>query len=423
MVASTLSIAASGIFTNKARTILTLLGVIIGVASVIVAVGIGNGSATQVSNQLSSLGTNLIQVQAGSTFSGGVRGGMGSASTLKLSDAQALADNSGPSGTLPDVALVAPEFDTTTQIVAGSENTNASADGVTPEYTTVRNASVAVGRFLTTQDVVHQSQVVDLGATILTALYPNETAADVVGTTITLSGIPFEVVGVMSSKGGGGGVNQDNVVYIPLTTAQNILPHSSGSAGTLSSISIEATQQDTTSQAEGEVEAMLRSLHHLRYSASDDFSFFSQTSVQETAASVSGTMTKLLAAVAACSLLVGGIGIMNIMLVTVSERTREIGLRKAVGARKIDILSQFLVEATLISASGGAIGVGVSFLVTWLLTNVQSLASTFGTSPPVISPTSVVLAFCVSLAIGLFFGSYPASRAAALDPIQALRYE
>ncbi len=422
-VLTTMNVAVTGILTNKARTALTLLGMIIGVASVIVAVGIGNGSASQVNSQLSSLGTNLVEVQAGSTFSGGVRGAMGSSSTLKLSDAQTLADNAGSSGSLPDVALVAPEFDTNAQIVAGSENTYTSVDGVTPEYETVRNAQVAIGRFVTSSDLVSRSQVVCIGATLLSTLFPNESASATVGSSVQLNGITFEIVGVMASKGGSGGVNQDNVVYVPLTTAQTILPHSSGSTGSLSSINIEATKQSTTNLAEAEVESMLRSLHRLTYSASDDFSFFSQTTVQQTASSVSGTLTTLLAGVSACALLVAGIGIMNIMLVTVTERTREIGLRKAVGARKIDILMQFLTESIMISATGGAIGVGMSFLVAWLLSDVKVLSGFFGSATPVISSNSVALAFGVSLAIGLFFGSYPASRAAALDPIQALRYE
>ena len=280
---------------------------------------------------------------------------------------------------------------------------------------------MASGRFVTTQDLMQQAQVVDLGATVVTDLFADPSTA--VGSTITLSGIPFTVIGTMTSKGGGGGRNQDDTVFVPLTTAENIIPHSSASAGAVSLISLMATQPTTTDQAWAEAEGMLRSLHHLLYSQQDDFTEFNQTTIQQTAADVSGTLTTLLAGVSACSLLVGGIGIMNIMLVTVTERTRVIGLRKAVGARKLDILSQFLVESILISGTGGAIGVGLSFLVAWMLNNISSLASAFGNSAPVISPNSVILAFGVSLAIGLFFGSYPASRAAALDPIQALRYE
>jgi putative ABC transport system permease protein len=419
---STLNIAVSGILTNKARTALTLLGMIIGVASVIVAVGIGNGSSAQVTAQLSALGTNLVQVQPGSSSGGGgVRGGAGSGSTLTAADAQAMADEAGPGGALPDVSMVAAEANTTVQAVAGANNTSTSADGTTPEYLTARNYQVASGRFITTQDVMQQTQVVALGATVVTTLFP--TNPNPIGQTITLGGIPFQVIGVMVAKGGGGGRNQDDTVYIPLTTEQYVLPHSSTGVAPVSLIDVVATRADTTNAAQAEVETFLRSQHHLTTLQADDFSFFSQTSIQQTASNVSGALTTLLAGVSACSLMVAGIGIMNIMLVTVTERTREIGLRKAVGARKFDILSQFLVEAILISATGGAIGVGLSFLVAWLLTHLDTSGSGFASSPPVITSNSVLLAFGVSLVIGLFFGSYPASRAAALDPIQALRYE
>jgi putative ABC transport system permease protein len=407
--------------TNKARTVLTLLGVIIGVAAVIVAVGIGNGSQAQVTAQISALGTNLVQVQPGASVSGGVRGGAGSANTLRASDAQALADQAYPGGLLPDVSLVAPEYSTQVQAVYGRQNSGTSADGVTPEYETARNAQVASGRFITTQDVVQQAQVADLGATVVADLFTNP--ASVVGSTILLNGIPFQVIGTMVSKGGGGGRNQDDTIYIPLTTAEYGITHQAGTPGLVSLINVVATTQDATTAAQSEVESYLRSLHHLSATQQDDFSFFSQTSIQQTASNVTGTLTTLLTAIAAVSLLVGGIGIMNIMLVTVTERTREIGLRKAVGARKGDILAQFLVESTLISAGGGAIGIACGFLVAWLLQNVNSGGTGFATAPPLISGNSVVLAFGVSLVIGLFFGSYPASRAAALDPIQALRYE
>lgn len=414
-------IAVGGILTNKARALLTLLGVVIGVASVIVAVGIGNGQSAQVAAQISALGTNLIQVQPGFTFSGGVRGGAGSANTLTAADAQALADQAYPGGSLPDVAMIAPEDSVNVQVVAGGQNTSTTADGVTPEYLQVRSAQVASGRFITTQDVVRQAQVAVLGATVITDLFAGR--ADVVGSTISLNGIPYQVIGTMVSKGGGGGRNQDDTIYVPLTSVEYGLSHRAGAAGAVSLIDAEAVSQNATTAAQAEIESLLRSLHKLTFRQSDDFSFFSQTSIQQTASNVSGALTTLLTAISAVSLLVGGIGIMNIMLVTVTERTREIGLRKAVGARRLDILAQFLTESILISGTGGGLGVGLSFLVAWLMANVNGKATGFASSPPQISSTSVALAFGVSLVIGLFFGSYPASRAAALDPIQALRYE
>jgi putative ABC transport system permease protein len=412
---STLSIAVTGILTNKARTGLTLLGMIIGVASVIVAVGIGNGSAARVTNQLNALGTNLVQVQPGATTSGGVRGAFGSASTLTVADAQTLADNAGSQTSLPDVAVVAPEFSTNVQVVAGSQNTNTSADGVSPEYLGVRDAQVASGRFISGQDLTQQAQVVDLGASVVTTLFTDPASA--VGSTITLGGMPFQVIGVMTSKGGSGGRNQDDTIFIPLTTAEYLLPHSSGSNSSLSLIDVEATQATTTNQAQAEVEAMLRNLHQLTYNQSDDFSFFSQTSIQQTASDVSGTLTTLLAAVSACSLLVAGIGIMNIMLVSVTERTREVGLRKAVGAKRNDILLQFLAEAMVLSVIGGALGVACG------VGGAQLITPLLGGTKALVTPQSVGLALAVSLAIGIFFGLYPANRAARLNPIDALRYE
>jgi putative ABC transport system permease protein len=416
-ILATFSIAVGGILTNKARAGLTLLGIVIGVASVIVAVAIGNGSSAQVASQISSLGANLIEVQPGATSFGGVRGGVGSAGTLTVADAQAMADQAYPGGELPDVAMVAPEYSATAQVVAGDQNTSTSADGVTPEYLQVRSAAVANGRFITTQDVVRETQVVVLGATVHTDLFP--TQSDVVGSNVELNGVPYQVIGIMAAKGGQG----DNQIFVPLTTAENKISQRAGAATAVSTIDAEAVSQSATTAAQDEIEGLLRSRHKLTSGKADDFSFLNQTSIQQTASSVASTLTTLLTAISAVSLLVGGIGIMNIMLVTVTERTREIGLRKAVGARKWDILAQFLTESILISGIGGGIGVGLSFLVAWVMVNVNGKATGFAASPPLISSNTVVLAFGVSLAIGLFFGSYPASRAAALDPIQALRYE
>jgi putative ABC transport system permease protein len=412
---ATLGIALSGISRNKARTTLTLLGIVIGVASVITAVGIGTGQAAQVNAQISSLGTNLVTVQPGASFSGGVRGGVGSANTLTQSDVDALAAQIGPGGGLPDVASIAPEDTTSVQAVAGTNNTATQADGVTPEILTARNSQVAVGRFISANDVQRSAQVAVLGATLAGELFPGG-LANAIGATIQLNGQAYQVIGVLALKGGFG--STDTNVFVPITAVQNRLSLRSGAANTVTAINLVATSADKTDVAQVEVEALLRRLHKLTPTQQDDFSFFSQTQVQQTASTVTGALTVLLSAIAAVSLLVAGIGIMNIMLVTVTERTREIGLRKALGSRKGDILAQFLTESTLISALGGLIGVLLSYGLAWALPLLTANAT-----QPLISGGTVAMAVGVSLVIGLFFGSYPASRAAALDPIQALRYE
>ena len=412
---ASLGMALSGITRNKGRTFLTLLGVIIGVASVITAVGIGTGQAAQVNAQINSLGTNLVTVQPGASFSGGVRGGAGSANTLTQSDVNALVDQIGAGGALPDVTTIAPEDTASVQAVAGTNNTGTQADGVTPEILTARNYQVDVGRFISANDVQRSAQVADLGATLATELFPTS-LANAIGSTILLNGQAYQVIGIMALKGGFG--NTDTNVFVPITAVQNRLSLRSGAANSVTAINLTASSGDTTDAAQAEVEALLRRLHKLTPDEQDDFSFFSQTSIQQTASNVTGALTVLLSAVAAVSLLVAGIGIMNIMLVTVTERTREIGLRKAVGARKGDILLQFLTESTLISALGGLLGVALSYALAWALPILTNNAT-----QPVIPGSTVLLAVGVSLAIGLFFGSYPASRAAALDPIQALRYE
>jgi putative ABC transport system permease protein len=416
LAGATLSIAITGITRNKGRAALTLLGIVIGIAAVICAIAIGNGSQQQVNQRLSALGTNLVTVQPGGTSSGGVRGGIGSASTLTLANAIAMAEQVGPGGVLPDVASIAPEDTTQVQAVIGANNTSTTAVGLTPEDLNARSYHVAVGSFISAADVQHATQVCDLGATLVTTLFPAGGAASAIGSTVLLNGQAYQVIGVMATSGGFGNIDSD--VFVPLTAVEQRLSQKAGAADAVTAINLVATAADKTTAVQAEVESFLRQLHKLSARQADDFSFFNQTSVQQTASSVSDTLTILLGAISAVSLLVAGIGIMNIMLVTVTERTREIGLRKALGARRIDILTQFLTESTIISVVGGLLGVFCSYLVVWILPKTG-----FSSAPPVITSTSVILAVGVSLMIGLFFGSYPASRAAALDPIQALRYE
>ena len=409
-VLESMRIALRSISANKLRASLTMLGIIIGVMSVIAMMSIGRGAQSAITDQITSIGTNLLYVRPGSTSNSGVRAAEGSATTLTKEDAAALEE-------LPYIVGVAPQVESFGQLVYLGNNLNGRVLGVTPEYLDAMNTKLASGEFISSANVTANSAVVVLGATAATTLFDT---ADPIGQTIRVNGQNFRVVGVMEAKGGTGFMNADSQVYVPLTTAMTRLARAGQFRGgnTVSVINIKITDmkmQDTVVQ---EISEVLRERHHIQFT--DDFSITSQQDVLNTATQVTGTLTIFLGGIAAISLVVGGIGIMNIMLVSVTERTREIGIRKAIGARKGDIMTQFLTEAIILSLSGGLIGVALGALIAKLISGMS-----FGTTilSTVVDLDSVLLAVLFSAGIGLFFGSYPANRAASLHPIEALRYE
>lgn len=402
-------IALRALTANKLRAGLTMLGIIIGVAAVIALVSIGRGAEKAITEQIESVGTNLLYVRPGATSTNGVQGQQGSAATLTLEDAKALEGIEGIEG-------VAPEINSFGQIVANGINTNARLTGVTPTFIDALNFTLAEGEFVTDANLTGRSLVVVLGSTVATTLFPDQ---DPIGQTVRINNVPLKVIGVMEAKGGTGFTSQDNQVFAPITTVQTRLANAGRFRGgnSISTINIKLTDSslgDPVTLAIGEV---LRERHNVN---EDDFAVTSQEDVLSAATSVTDTLTIFLGGVAAISLLVGGIGIMNIMLVSVTERTREIGIRKAVGAKRSDILMQFLTEATVLSVLGGAIGTSIGWAIASLMGAI-SIGST--TVTPSVDISAVILAVVFSVAVGLFFGSYPAFRASALRPIQALRYE
>jgi macrolide transport system ATP-binding/permease protein len=411
-IVQSLRMALRNITANKTRSALTMLGIIIGVAAVIAMLSIGRGAQASITSQVQSMGTNLLYVRPGSTQSSGVRQEAGTAQTLTLEDAEALVD-------LSSVVAVAPEVDSFGQMVYQSQNTRARIYGVTPEYTTVRNYTVAEGEGISSEQVTAQSLVVVLGNTTATTLFGDASSA--VGKTIRIDSQPFRVIGVLAAKGSSGMGNQDDLALVPITTAQTRLfgqNRVSGGQKSISSINIQIASQSVSAQVVSAVSEVLRERHHITFE--DDFSVSSQQDILNSASQIATVLTLFLGGVAGISLLVGGIGIMNIMLVSVTERTREIGLRKAVGAHKRDILSQFLTEAAFLSLVGGIIGVALGWGASKLMGGVQFGGSTI---TPIVGLDAVLLATLFSAAVGVFFGWYPAWRAAGLNPIDALRYE
>jgi len=396
----------SALKSNKVRTGLTMLGIVIGIASVIAMVAIGQGASNSVSSQIESMGANLIMVSPGAqrTF-GGARESRGGAKTLTIEDAEKILSQ------VDNVSAVAKVVSSQQQVVSTGTNTNTSILGTESSYSTIRSIEIAEGNFITDQQVEKTSKVAVLGSTTRDDLF-GEDETDVVGEKIRINGVEYKVIGIAAEKGGSGMTSSDDVVYIPYTTAQRYLTGNKYLTGIY--ISAESSEVSTTVQ--DDIETLLLNLHGIESSDDADFSIMNQSDMLETASDVTGTFTVLLAAIAGISLLVGGIGIMNMMLTTVTERTREIGLRKAIGARKRDISLQFLTEATVLTFLGGILGVVFGAIVSIGL-------NYFDVTETQVSISSVLLAFGVSALIGIVFGYYPAKRAANLNPIDALRYE
>ncbi len=405
--------AVSSLATHKLRAGLTLLGVVIGIAAVITLMAIGRGVQATITQRIESLGTNLLFVRPGEISQRGVSGGQGSAATLTMEDAAALTDPLFA----PSVSAVAPELSTTGQVVAGRSNTSTRIYGVTPEYFTVRNFELSFGNFISGGHVRNGSQVAVLGSEVAETLFG---LRDPVGQHVRINGRQFDVIGVLESKGGSGWFSLDDQVLVPITTAYHRLASQRTAQGGLSvqTINVQVRDVEDMDPAIQEVAMVLRLRH--RITGDDDFFITSQQETIEALEETTGTFVVFLAAIASISLLVGGIGIMNIMLVSVTERTREIGIRKAMGARYRDIMLQFISEATLLSLGGGATGVLLGLLLSWLLNGRSLLGQPTQTS---FSTETALMAMLVSAGIGLFFGIYPAMRAARLHPIEALQSE
>jgi putative ABC transport system permease protein len=405
MKTSTLTkLAAQSIVKNKMRTMLTMLGIVIGIGAVIVMVAVGHGAQSQIESQIRSLGTNMVVVTPGSSAQGGASQGAGTFNRLTIEDAEKLKSES----TLLDA--VSPVVMTRTQIIGGDGNWRTSVNGVSTDYLAIRNWDVTSGSLFSDNDVQTKRRVVVLGATVARNLFPGR---DPTGEQVQLGRSPFTVVGVLASKGQtASGNDEDDVVLVPYTTAQDRLAGRTFIAQILAST---ASAEQIPAAIE-EMKGIMRESHRIGRGMPDDFTVRDQTAIAEAATSTTSVMSGLLAAIASISLIVGGIGIMNIMLVSVTERTREIGIRMAIGARGSDVLTQFLVESVAMSVLGGIIGLAAGYGGAALLGHITGWA----TATPV---SAVVLAVGFSAAVGVFFGYYPARKAAALDPIQALRYE
>ncbi|MCL4359812.1 ABC transporter permease [Patescibacteria group bacterium] len=391
---------------NKMRTALATLGIVIGIGAVIALVSLGQAGQKAVSDQIQSLGSNLLTVLPGAQRSGAVRGAAGGGTSLTIADANAI--TSSPQ--ITTVQNVSPEISRREQVTAGRNNTNTQVIGVVDVYDDVRNMTMAEGTFITKRDVDSLAKVAVIGPQVATDLFGD--GIDPVGQSIRINKIAFRVAGVPVSKGGSGFFNQDDMVFIPISTAQQQV----FGVDYVSDISVEAKSSDVMTEAENQIGTLLLQRHRISDPAQADFQILSQQDILGAATQVTGTFSALLSGIAAISLLVGGIGIMNIMLVTVTERTREIGLRKALGAKKQTVITQFLTESVILTVMGGMFGMFLGIALSFVIAKIINL-------PFVLSLSSIVLAIVVSGGIGILFGWYPAQKAAGLSPIEALRYE
>ena len=400
----TLRIALRALARNKLRAFLTMLGIIIGVGAVIAMVAIGEGAKATIRSQIASLGTNVLIVLPGSNVQGGVRAGFGNVNTLIDGDARAMARE------LPSIAFASPVLRRQEQLVAGNLNWGSLTQGVAPEFQQIRDWQIETGRFLHEGDMDSAAKVAVIGQTVARQLFGNDDPLDAV---IRIRNIPFRIVGTLAAKGQTGhGTDQDDTVMIPYTTMQKRLMRTTW----VQSIVVKAVNAERVQEAQEQISALLRQRHRIGPDREDDFNVRNLSDIAEAAQTTARVMAVLLGSVASISLLVGGIGIMNIMLVSVTERTREIGIRMAVGARGRDIMLQFLVEAVVMAATGGLIGILLGI-------GSSEVLKEWAQWPTLIDPTIVAVAFLFSGAVGVFFGFYPAKKAANLDPIEALRYE